>query len=54
VCSQLLVAFVNLPVADLAGAMRFFEAIGCQKNEQFSDENAASMMWSDTITFQLL
>ena len=46
--------FVNLPVKDLAVASRFYEAIGCVKNEQFSDENASSMMWSDTITFQLL
>lgn len=46
--------FVNLPVKDLAASTRFYEAIGCQKNEQFSDENAASMVWSDTITFQLL
>jgi uncharacterized protein len=46
--------FVNLPVADLAVATRFYEAIGCKKNPQFSDANAASMVWSDTITFQLL
>jgi uncharacterized protein len=46
--------FVNLPVKDLAAATRFYEAIGCKKNEQFSGENAASMVWSDTITFQLL
>jgi len=41
-------------VKDLAASIRFYEAIGCQKNEQFSDENAASMVWSDTIVFQLL
>jgi len=46
--------FVNLPVKDLAAATRFYEAIGCVKNEQFSDEKASSMMWSDAITFQLL
>ncbi|MGL4965704.1 MAG: VOC family protein [Inquilinus sp.] len=46
--------FVNLPVADLAASIRFYEAIGCHKNEQFSDHRAASMVWSDTITFQLL
>jgi predicted lactoylglutathione lyase len=46
--------FVNLPVKDLAASTRFYEAIGCEKNEQFSDENAASMVWSETITFQLL
>jgi len=46
--------FVNLPVKDLAASVRFYEEIGCVKNEEFSDENAASMVWSDTIVFQLL
>ena len=46
--------FVNLPVRDLAAATRFYEAIGCVKNEQFSDEKAACMVWSDTINFMLL
>ena len=46
--------YINLPVTDLAAATRFYEAIGCEKNEQFSDHQASSMVWSDTITFQLL
>lgn len=46
--------FVNLPVTDLAAATRFYEAIGCRKNDQFSDDKASSMVWSDAITFQLL
>jgi len=46
--------FINLPVRDIAAATRFYEAIGCKKNEQFSDDKASSMVWSDTITFQLL
>jgi uncharacterized protein len=46
--------FVNLPVGDLAASTRFYSAIGCEKNEQFSDEKASSMIWSDAITFQLL
>jgi hypothetical protein len=46
--------FLNLPVQDLAAAIRFYEAIGCVRNEMFSDDRAASMVWSDTITFQLL
>ena len=46
--------FVNLPVKDLAAATRFYQAIGCTKNDQFSDHQASSMVWSDTITFQLL
>ena len=46
--------FLNLPVKDLAAAERFYTAIGCAKNEQFSDENAVSMMWSEEIVFMLL
>lgn len=46
--------YINLPVTDLAAATRFYEAIGCQKNEQFSDQQSSSMVWSDAITFQLM
>lgn len=46
--------FVNLPVNDLAAATRFYAALGCERNPQFSDDNASSMVWSDTVTFQLL
>ena len=46
--------YVNLPVKDLAAATRFYEAIGCRKNEQYSDHQASSMVWSDIITFQLM
>ena len=46
--------FVILPVADLAASIRFYEAIGCERNAQFSDDKAASMVWSDIITFQLM
>jgi len=28
--------FLNLPVKGLAAATRFYEAIGCKKNEQLS------------------
>lgn len=46
--------YINLPVTDLAAATRFYEAIGCERNEQFSDHQASSMVWSDAITFHLL
>jgi predicted lactoylglutathione lyase len=46
--------FVNLPVKDLPAATRFYEAIGFEKNPQFSNEQASSMVWSDTISFMLL
>jgi predicted lactoylglutathione lyase len=46
--------FVNLPVADLAKSRAFYEAVGFTLNPQFSNENAASMVWSDTIVVMLL
>ena len=46
--------FVNLPVKDLAAAIRFYKAIGCEQNMQFSNEQAAMMVWSDAISFMLL
>ena len=46
--------FVSLPVRDLAASTRFYEAIGCTRTPQFSDENTSCMNWSDSITFMLL
>jgi predicted lactoylglutathione lyase len=46
--------FINLPVKDIKVATAFYEAIGCTRNDQFSDENSSSMVWSETTTFQLL
>ncbi|MGW7354876.1 VOC family protein [Streptomyces sp. NPDC054784] len=36
--------FVNLPVKDLARSREFFTKLGFSFNEQFSDDNAASMV----------
>ena len=46
--------FVNLPVADLARAKAFYEAIGAVNNPQFTDETAACMVFSETIHVMLL
>lgn len=46
--------FVNLPVKDLAKATDFYEKLGFVKNPMFSDENASSVAWSDTISVMLL
>ena len=46
--------FVNLPVADLARARAFYEAIGFTNNPQFSDDTAACMVWSEAINVMLL
>lgn len=46
--------FVNLPVADLDASKKFFTGLGYSINPQFSDENAASVVISDTIVAMLL
>ena len=46
--------FVNLPVADLAKSVAFYEALGFTKNLMFSDETAACVVWSETIHVMLL
>jgi predicted lactoylglutathione lyase len=46
--------FVNLPVTDVARSTAFYEAIGMEKNAKFSNDQAVSMVWSDTIHFMLL
>jgi len=46
--------FVNLPVADLPKSKAFYEAVGFVNNPQFTNENAAAMVWSDTIVVMLL
>ena len=46
--------FVNLPTTDLARSKAFYEALGFTNNAQFSDENSACMVWSETINVMLL
>jgi predicted lactoylglutathione lyase len=46
--------FVNLPVTDLARSTAFYEAIGGEKNPQFSDETATCIILSETIHAMLL
>ena len=46
--------FVNLPVADVAAATTFYEALGFEKNAQFSNPQGSGMQWSDTIFVMLL
>ena len=46
--------FVNLPVADLAAARAFYEAIGFTNNPMFTDETAACMVLTDVIHVMLL
>lgn len=46
--------FVNLPVKDLGRSKSFFEGLGFSFNPQFSDENAACMIISESIFAMLL
>ena len=46
--------FVNLPVKDLARSKAFYEAIGFWNEPKFSNDAAAMMVLSDTISVMLL
>jgi uncharacterized protein len=46
--------FINLPVSDLARATAFYQAVGAEKNAQFSDSTASAMVLSETIHVMLL
>lgn len=46
--------FVNLPVADVAKATAFYQALGFEQNHAFSNDVASMMAWSDTISVMLL
>ena len=46
--------FVNLPVADLEASKRFYEGIGFRNEPKFTNEAAAMMILSDTISVMLL
>ncbi|MDQ2878798.1 MAG: VOC family protein [Pseudomonadota bacterium] len=46
--------FVNLPVADVAKSTAFYEALGFEKNAQFSNAQCSAMIWSDTINVMLM
>jgi predicted lactoylglutathione lyase len=46
--------FINLPVADVEKATAFYEAIGFEKNQSFSNAQASAMVWSEAIQVMLL
>jgi predicted lactoylglutathione lyase len=46
--------FVNLPVKDLGRSKAFYEAIGFRNEPKFSNDQAAMMVLSDTISVMLL
>src|SRR3954454_8658210 len=46
--------FVNLPVQDLERSKAFYDAIGFRNEPKFSNDAAAMMVLSDTISVMLL
>ena len=46
--------FINLPVADLPKSIAFFEALGYSRNPQFSNDDGACIVVSDTIFVMVL
>lgn len=46
--------FVNLATNDVDASKKFFTELGYEINAQFSDENTASVVISDTIVVMLL
>ena len=46
--------FVNLPVTDLERSKRFYGALGARNEPKFTNEQAAMMVFSETIHVMLL
>lgn len=46
--------FANFPVTDLPRSIVFYGALGFQKNEEFSNEQASALVWDDTFWVMLL
>ncbi|WP_438352156.1 VOC family protein [Microbacterium sp. CJ88] len=46
--------FVNIATTDLDRAKAYYTALGCEINPLFTDDNAACLVWSDTIYFMVL
>jgi len=46
--------FVNIATTDLERAKAFYTALGCDINPNFTDNNAACIVWSEEIFFMVL
>lgn len=46
--------FVNLPTTDLERSKAFYTALGCDISPQFTDENAACVVWDPQTFFMVL
>ncbi len=45
---------ISLPVTDIKASKAFYAALGFVNNPQFTDDTAAFMVWSETISVMLL
>ena len=45
--------FVNLPIGSLKASMAFYDALGFKNNPHFTNDDAACMVYSDTIYVML-
>ncbi len=45
--------FVNLPIGNLKASMAFYDALGFKNNPHFTNDDAACMVYSDTIYVML-
>ena len=46
--------FVNIPTSNLEASKAFYTALGAEINPLFTDENAACVVWSETVYFMVL
>ncbi|NNH03757.1 glyoxalase [Microbacterium ulmi] len=46
--------FVNIPTSDLERSKAFYTALGAGINPQFTDENAACIVWDENVFFMVL
>jgi predicted lactoylglutathione lyase len=46
--------FVNVPAHDLEASKAFYVGLGATINPDFTDENAACVVWNDDIFFMIL
>ncbi|MFV0435036.1 MAG: VOC family protein [Leucobacter sp.] len=46
--------FVNLATDDLERSKAFYTALGCEINPNFTDENAACVVWDEQVFFMVL
>jgi uncharacterized protein len=46
--------FINLPVADVARATAFYEALGLEQDARFSGDHASALRWSDSVMVMVM